>query len=229
MKQILLVDDEPNLLKALKLSLEQEGYGVTLAADGRTALEKVEMGRFDLLILDLMLPEIDGLTVCREIRKRWKMPIVMLTAKDSDLDKILGLEIGADDYVTKPFNTRELLARIRAVLRRVDDWSRPDAPQMLRVGNLVLTPAYRRAELDGRPLPLTPREYDLLETMVGHPGMVYTRQQLLDLVWGYDFGGDDRTVDVHIRRLREKVEANPSEPVYLRTKRGVGYFVGAPG
>lgn len=228
MKQILLVDDEPNLLKALKMSLEQEGYAVSLAADGRTALEKVRAGRFDLIILDVMLPEIDGLDVCREIRKQWKTPIVMLTAKDSDIDKILGLELGADDYVTKPFNTRELLARMRAVLRRIEAWSRPDAPQTLVVGNLVLTPSYRKAELGGHSLQLTPREYDLLETLARHPGMVYTRQQLLDLVWGYDFGGDDRTVDVHVRRLREKLESDPSEPEYLRTRRGVGYYLGAP-
>lgn len=185
-------------------------------------------GPFDLVILDIMLPEMDGLTVCREIRKHSRLPIVMLTAKDTDVDKILGLELGADDYVTKPFNTRELIARIRAVLRRIEEWSKPDAPQQLVVGDLVLIPARRRAELNGKHLELTPTEYDLLETMAGHPGMVFSRQHLLDLVWGYDFEGEDRTVDVHVRRLREKLEADPSNPQYLRTSRGAGYYVEAP-
>lgn len=228
LKHILVVDDEPSLRKALKLSLEQEGFLVSLATDGQEALKKIHTGIFDLVILDLMLPEVDGLTVCREIRKTMKTPIVMLTAKDSDIDKILGLEIGADDYVTKPFSTRELIARIRAVLRRVDAWNHPDAPEHFTVGDLVLYPQQRRAVVSGRNLRLTPREYDLLETLSSHPGIIYTRKQLLDLVWGYDFDGDDRTVDVHVRRLREKLEENPSEPQYLRTRWGVGYYVEAP-
>lgn len=228
LKRILLVDDAANLVKALKLSLEQEGFCVSVASDGRTALEKALREPYDLAILDIMLPEVDGLMVCREIRKQSRLPIVMLTAKDTDVDKILGLELGADDYVTKPFNTRELIARIRAVLRRIEEWSKPDAPQQIAVGDLVLTPAHRRAELNGRHLELTPREYDLLETMARHPGRVFSRQQLLDLVWGYDFEGEDRTVDVHVRRLREKLEPVPSNPQYLRTSRGAGYYVEAP-
>lgn len=228
MKRILLVDDAANLVKALRLSLEQEGFEVSVAADGRTALAKALKEPFDLAILDIMLPELDGLSACREIRKVSRLPIVMLTAKDTDLDKILGLEIGADDYVTKPFNTRELIARIRAVLRRIEEWSRPDAPQRLVVGDLVLTPSHRRAELEGKPLELTPREYDLLEAMARRPGMVFSRQQLLDLVWGYDFDGEDRTVDVHVRRLREKLEPVSARPQYLRTSRGAGYYLEAP-
>lgn len=228
MKRILLVDDAANLVKALKLSLEQESFQVSVASDGRTALEKALKERFDLVILDIMLPELDGLTVCREIRRHSRLPIVMLTAKDTDVDKILGLELGADDYVTKPFNTRELIARIRAVLRRIEEWSRPDAPQQIVVGELVLTPSHRRADLEGRQLELTPREYDLLEAMARHPGMIFSRQRLLDQVWGYDFDGEDRTVDVHVRRLREKLEPMPSNPRYLRTSRGAGYYVVAP-
>lgn len=228
LKRILLVDDATNLAKALKLNLEQEGFSVSVAFDGRTALEKALKESFDLAILDIMLPEMDGLTVCREIRKRSRLPIVMLTAKDGDVDKILGLELGADDYVTKPFNTRELIARIRAVLRRIEEWSKSDAPQQIVVGQLVLTPGQRRAELNGKRLELTPREYDLLETLARRPGTVFSRQQLLDLVWGYEFDGEDRTVDVHVRRLREKLEPIPSTPQYLRTSRGAGYYVEEP-
>lgn len=228
MKRILLVDDAANLVKALRLSLEQEGFQVSVAYDGRTALTKALHEEYDLAILDLMLPELDGLSVCRAIRQESRLPIVMLTAKDTALDKILGLEIGADDYVTKPFNTRELIARIRAVLRRAEEWSMPGAPQRLTVGDLVLFPGRRRAELKGDPLELTPREYDLLETMARRPGMVFSRQQLLDLVWGYDFDGEDRTVDVHVRRLREKLEPVSARPQYLRTSRGAGYYLEAP-
>lgn len=226
-KHILVVDDEPGLVKGLRLSLEQEGFLVSTAADGRTALEKVRGGDFDLIVLDLMLPEVDGLTVCREVRKHRNTPIVMLTARADDVDKILGLELGADDYLTKPFNTRELIARIRAVLRRVEMQAAPDAAERLAVGDLVLHLPRRRAEVAGRDLDLTVREYDLLEMLARHPGVVYTRQQLLDLVWGYDFTGDDRTVDVHVRRLREKLEPDPTRPRYLRTRWGVGYYLEA--
>lgn len=228
MKHILIVDDEPTMLKALRISLEQEGFQVTLATDGREALDKVAIATFDLIVLDLMMPRVDGLTVCREVRKHSKVPIIMLTAKDEDIDKILGLEVGADDYVTKPFNTRELLARIKAVFRRIEDWSRPEGPKEIRAGRLVLLPLQRQAELDGRFLALKPREYDLLELMASQPRRVFTRQQLLDLVWGYDFGGDDRTVDVHVRRIREKIEADPSDPRILMTRRGVGYCLEVP-
>lgn len=225
MKHILVVDDEPALVKGLRLSLEQEGFLVSTAADGREALEKVTAGRFDLIVLDLMLPGVDGLTVCREVRKQAQTPIIMLTAKADDLDKILGLEMGADDYLTKPFNTRELLARIRAVLRRMEAQRTADDGQRIQIGSLLIRLPQRRVERDGQPLDLTAREYDLLELLAKHPGVVYTRQQLLDLVWGYDFAGDERTVDVHVRRLREKLEPDPSKPTYLLTKWGVGYYL----
>lgn len=224
-QHILLVDDEPGLVKGLRLSFEQEGFLVSTAADGQEALDKVKAGSFDLIILDLMLPKVDGLSICREIRKQDSTPIIMLTAKADEVDKILGLELGADDYLTKPFHTRELIARSRALLRRVEMHSRPADSHRLQIGELTVRPPQRRAELHGRPIDLTAREYDLLALLARHPGVVYTRQQLLDLVWGYDFTGDDRTVDVHVRRLREKLEADPSRPRYLRTKWGVGYYL----
>lgn len=225
MPHILVVDDEPSLVKGLRLSLEQEGFQVTTATDGREALTKFKAGAFDLIVLDLMLPEVDGLAVCRQIRQTDMTPIIMLTAKADDFDKVLGLELGADDYLTKPFNTRELLARIRAILRRADRPTREEQSSRAKVGDLLLFLPQRRAEVAGRPLDLTAREYDLLELLAKHPGVVYTRQQLLDLVWGYEFAGDDRTVDVHVRRIREKLEETPSKPRYLRTKWGVGYFL----
>jgi two-component system, OmpR family, response regulator VicR len=225
MPHILIVDDEPGLVKGLRLSLEQEGFAVTTAADGREGLEKFRAGAFDLIVLDLMLPVVDGLTVCRQVRQAGMTPIIMLTAKADDIDKVLGLELGADDYLTKPFNTRELIARIRAILRRAEAPTREEQASRAKVGDLVLFLPQRRAEVGGRSLDLTAREYDLLELLVRHPGVVYTRQQLLDLVWGYDFAGDDRTVDVHVRRLREKLEEVPAKPRYLRTKWGVGYFL----
>ncbi|HWI62963.1 MAG TPA: response regulator transcription factor [Symbiobacteriaceae bacterium] len=227
MKHLLVVDDAPGLVKGLKLSLEQEGYLVSTAADGREALAKIRAGSFDAILLDLMLPEMDGLTVCREVRKTSGVPIIMLTAKSDDLDKILGLELGADDYVTKPFNTKELIARIRALFRRIEALQQPGARGQIKLGDLVIFPEQRRAEVAGRSLELTAREFALLETMATHAGTVYTRQQLLDLVWGYDLSVDERTVDVHMRRLREKVEADPSQPRYLKTMRGVGYFLEA--
>lgn len=225
MPHILVVDDEPSLVKGLRLSLEQEGFQVTTAGDGREALAKFKAGAFDLVVLDLMLPEIDGLAVCRQIRQTEMTPIIMLTAKADDFDKILGLELGADDYLTKPFNTRELIARIRAILRRAERPTREEQSSRVKVGDLLLFLPQRRAEVAGRPLDLTAREYDLLELLAKHPGVVYTRQQLLDLVWGYEFAGDDRTVDVHVRRIREKLEETPAKPRYLRTKWGVGYFL----
>lgn len=227
MRHLLVVDDAPGVVKGLKLSLEQEGYLVSTAADGREALAKIQAGSFDAILLDLMLPEVDGLTVCREVRKRSAVPIIMLTAKTDDMDKILGLELGADDYVTKPFNTKELIARIRALFRRIDALHQPGPGERISVEDLVIHVPQRRAELAGRSLDLTAREFDLLLTMASHPGVVYTRQQLLDLVWGYDFQGDERTVDVHMRRLREKVEPDPGSPRYVKTMRGAGYFVEA--
>jgi len=227
MRHLLVVDDAPGVVKGLRLSLEQEGYLVSTAADGREALNKIQASSFDAILLDIMLPEVDGLTVCREVRKRSAVPIIMLTAKGDDLDKILGLEIGADDYVAKPFNTKELIARIRALFRRIEALQQPGPGEQIAVADLVINVPQRRAELAGNPLDLTPREFDLLVTMASHPGVVYTRQQLLDLVWGYDFVGDERTVDVHMRRLREKVEADPGDPRYVRTKRGIGYYLEA--
>ncbi|HEY8347844.1 MAG TPA: response regulator transcription factor [Symbiobacteriaceae bacterium] len=227
MEHILMVEDEPGVVKGLRLSLEQAGFRVSTAADGRTALQMIRDGHYDLILLDLMLPEVDGLTLCREIRKRGDTPIIMVTARSEDVDKILGLEMGADDYITKPFNTRELIARCRAVLRRARQGGTGPEGQVIRAGDLVIDPARRRAALAGRHLELTAREFDLLTLLARHPGVVYTRQQLLDLVWGYDFVGDERTVDVHIRRLREKVEPDPSHPRYIRTKWGVGYYLEA--
>ncbi|MGE5675711.1 MAG: response regulator [Mycobacterium leprae] len=225
MKHVLIVDDAPGLVKGLKHSLEQEGYQVSTAADGLTALEKARSGNFDAILLDLMLPELDGLTVCREVRRHSSVPIVMLTAKSDDLDKILGLEIGADDYITKPFNTKELIARLRALFRRIDALQHPEEEESIHVGQLTVHPLSHRVEAAGRPVLLTAREFDLLETMARHPGVIYTRQQLLDLVWGYDFAGDDRTVDAFVRRLREKVEPDPAEPQFIKTMRGVGYYL----
>lgn len=227
MKHVLIVDDAPGLVKGLTHSLEQAGYQVSSAADGLSALEKIRTGSFDAILLDLMLPEMDGLTVCREVRQRSSVPIIMLTAKSDDIDKILGLELGADDYITKPFNTKELIARIRALFRRVDALRRPEEEETVRVGGLVVHRLSHRIEVAGRSVTLTAREFDLLETMASHPGMVYTRQQLLDLVWGYEFVGDDRTVDAFVRRLREKVEPEPAEPQFIKTMRGVGYYLEA--
>ncbi|HLN63566.1 MAG TPA: response regulator transcription factor [Symbiobacteriaceae bacterium] len=227
MKHVLIVDDAPGLVKGLKYSLEKEGYQVSTAADGRSALAQIRSGHFDAILLDLMLPEIDGLTVCRDVRRHSSVPILMLTARSDDMDKILGLEIGADDYITKPFNTQELIARLRALFRRIDALKRPENEETIRIGQLAVHRLSRRVEVAGRPVALTAREFSLLETMAAHPGVIYTRQQLLDLVWGYDFEGDDRTVDAFVRRLREKVESDPSDPRFIRTMRGVGYYLEA--
>lgn len=225
MKHLLIVDDAPGLVKGLKHSLEREGYEVSTAADGRIALETIRTGRFDAILLDLMLPEVDGMTVCREVRRHSSVPIIMLTARSDDLDKILGLEIGADDYITKPFNTRELIARLRALFRRIEALHDPEEADTVRIGDLAIHHHARRVEVAGHPVSLTAREFALLETLAAHPGMVYTRQQLLDLVWGYDFAGDDRTVDALVRRLREKVEPNPPDPQRIKTMRGIGYYL----
>lgn len=226
MKHVLIVDDAPGLVKGLKHSLQQEGFQVSTAADGLQALEKIRTGNFDAILLDLMLPEVDGLTVCREVRRRSNVPIIMLTAKSDDLDKILGLEIGADDYITKPFNTKELIARLRALFRRIDALRHPDEEEeTIRIGDLAVHRLSHRVEAGGRSIVLTAREFSLLETMAAHPGVIYTRQQLLDLVWGYDFAGDDRTVDAFVRRLREKLELDPADPRYIKTLRGVGYYL----
>lgn len=224
MATVLVVDDERLLVKGLKRSLEQEWFTVLEAFDGEQGLALFRDRSPELVVLDLMLPVMDGLTVCREIRRHSDTPIIMLTARGEDVDKIVGLELGADDYVTKPFNTRELVARIRAVLRRFQ--AHPAQPEegMIRAGRLEIDGLRRKVAVAGEQVDLTAREFDLLYLLAGHPGRVYTRENLLELVWGSSYYSDLRTVDVHIRRLREKVEANPGRPELVLTKWGVGYY-----
>ena len=225
--RVLLVDDEPSLLKGLSRTLTREGYKVVTAADGKSALQSFAEGGFDLVVLDLMLPEVDGLTVCQKIRASSDVPIIMLTAKGEDVDKIVGLELGADDYVTKPFNTRELLARIRAVLRRGGDRDKPkaEAGNSLEVGPLVIDVDGRRVFKHASEVQLTAREFELLLCLARNPHRVFTRDQLLEVVWGYEYLGDSRAVDVQVSRLRQKLEDDPENPALLRTKWGVGYYL----
>jgi DNA-binding response OmpR family regulator len=220
MTRILVVDDEATIRDTLQLNLEKEGYDVATASDGAEALEMARAADFDLIILDLMLPELDGLTVCRVIRREQDTPIIMLTARTGEIDKIVGLESGADDYVVKPFSLGELLARVRAVLRRAPTETRRD---ILEAGNLRLDLIARRATLGGDEIVLTPKEFDLLAELVRNQGAVLSRDLVLTRVWGYDYLGDSRTVDVHIRWLREKIEEDPSNPQRIQTVRGVGY------
>ena len=223
--RILVVDDERLLVKGIKFNLENEGYQVDVAFDGLSALEMANSASYDLLILDLMMPGKNGLEVCMDIRQRSTVPIIILTAKGDDTDKLLGFEYGADDYITKPFNILELKARVRALLRRSSMQS-PGGQKQSRLvcGSLELDTERRSAFRDGTEIELTAREYDLLEMLMQNPGKVYSRESLLDLVWGYDYQGDIRTVDVHIRRLREKIEADPAKPAFIFTKWGVGYY-----
>ncbi|CAI2605180.1 Two component transcriptional regulator, winged helix family [Apilactobacillus apinorum] len=229
MAKILVVDDEKPITDIEKFNLEKEGYDVVVAYDGEEALQKVEEESPDLIILDLMLPKVDGLEVAREVRKTRDMPIIMVTAKDSELDKVLGLELGADDYVTKPFSNRELVARVKANLRRqssndngqVQDGENKD----IKIGDLVIHPEAYTVTKRGENIELTHREFELLHYLAQHIGQVMTREHLLQTVWGYDYFGDVRTVDVTVRRLREKVEDNPSHPLWLITRRGVGYYL----
>jgi len=222
--KILIVDDEPLFVKGLKHSLEHEGYTVECAYDGEEGLKQLNKGGIDLVILDVMLPKKDGFSVCREIRSYSNVPIIMLTAKGEDIDKIIGIEIGADDYLTKPFNTRELLARIKALLRRARmDYDR-DKGDVLDLGELKLDLKSRRVFLKEKEIDLTTKEFDILYILAKSPGRVYSRENLLELIWGYDFYGDERTVDVHIRRIREKLEENPGHPHWILTKWGVGYY-----
>lgn len=220
--KILVVDDEQLFVKGLVRSLNNEGYQTVPAYDGRAARECFNTGDFDLIILDIMLPETDGLTLCREFRSASEVPIIMLTARGEDIDKIIGLEMGADDYLAKPFNLRELLARIKAVLRR-SGHDKSGRKQLVR-GDLVIDTARRKVTVNDREIDLTAKEFDLLLHLASSPGRVYTRGLLLEQVWGYDFIGEDRTVDVHIRRLREKVEKDSGRPRYILTKWGVGYY-----
>ncbi|WP_395319739.1 response regulator YycF [Fructilactobacillus frigidiflavus] len=229
MSKILVVDDEKPITDIEKFSLEKEGYEVEVAYDGEDALKKVEEATPDLIILDLMLPKIDGLEVAKEVRKTHNMPIIMVTAKDSELDKVLGLEIGADDYVTKPFSNRELVARVKANLRRQtvasENSSEDDEKKEITFGDLTIHPESYSVTKNGSTVDLTHREFELIHYLAKHAGQVMTREHLLQTVWGYDYFGDVRTVDVTVRRLREKIEDDPSHPVWLVTRRGVGYYV----
>ena len=227
-KRILLVDDEPLILKGLKYTLEQEGYETDSAMDGEEALAKFESNAFDLILLDVMLPKLDGIAVCQRIREHSDIPIIMLTAKGEDMDKILGLEYGADDYITKPFNILEVKARIKAIMRRTQTKAAQEQKEkVVQAGDLVMDCDARRVSIKGKDINLTAKEFDVLELLVLNPNKVYSRENLLNLVWGYDYPGDVRTVDVHIRRLREKIEENPSDPKYVHTKWGVGYYFAA--
>ena len=224
-KRILLVDDEPTMLKGLKYSLEQDGYEILTAQDGEEALSVFSENDVDLVLLDVMLPKMDGIQVCQRIREQSNVPIIMLTAKGEDMDKILGLEYGADDYITKPFNILEVKARIKAIMRRTSArGAQEPRGRVVEVGDLVLDCDARRVQVSGKEVNLTAKEFDVLELLVLNPNKVYSRENLLNLVWGYEYPGDVRTVDVHIRRLREKIEENPSDPKYVHTKWGVGYF-----
>jgi two-component system, OmpR family, response regulator VicR len=231
-KRILVVDDEKPIADILQFNLKKEGYEVVCAYDGVEALQKVEELVPDLILLDIMLPQKDGIEVCREVRKKYDMPIIMLTAKDSEIDKVLGLELGADDYVTKPFSTRELLARVKANLRRhqqnasVSDENN-DTGEIV-IGSLVIHPDAYIVSKRGEKIELTHREFELLHYLAKHIGQVMTREHLLQTVWGYDYYGDVRTVDVTVRRLREKIEDNPSHPTWIVTRRGVGYYLRNP-
>lgn len=224
-KKVLVVDDEKLIVKGIRFSLEQDGMEVTCAYDGEEALRLAQENKFDMILLDIMLPKMDGFEVCQAIREFSNMPIVMLTAKGDDMDKILGLEYGADDYITKPFNILEVKARIKAIMRRTAaSEPKEENSKVIESGDLKLDCESRRLFVQGREINLTAKEFDLLELLVMNPNKVYSRENLLNLVWGYEYPGDVRTVDVHVRRLREKIEPNPSEPKYVYTKWGVGYF-----
>ncbi len=223
--KVLVVDDEKLIVKGIKFSLEQDGMEVTAAYDGREAVELALNNDYDIILLDVMLPELNGFEVCQMIREKSDVPIIMLTAKGEDMDKILGLEYGADDYVTKPFNILEVKARIKAIIRRTKNRQQEAARESsISAGDMKIELDSRRVFIAGREVNLTAKEFDLLELLITNPNKVFNRENLLDLVWGTDYPGDVRTVDVHVRRLREKIEANPSEPKYIHTKWGVGYF-----
>ena len=221
--KILVVDDEKIIVKGLKYNLEQEGYQVECAFDGEEAVKMARQSDIDLILLDVMLPKMDGLTVCRTVRTFSDVPIIMLTARSEDIDKILGLEYGADDYITKPFNIREVTSRIKAILRRTHPTS-SRSRDVLVSGDIKLDYNLRRVTVKDKVIELTGKEFDLLDLFLKNPGKVYTREGLLDIAWGVEYPGDERTVDVHIRRLREKIEENPAEPLYIKTKWGVGYY-----
>ena len=221
-KKVLVVDDEKLIVKGIRFSLEQEGMLVDCAYDGQEALDKIKENTYDVILLDVMLPKFSGYEVCQQVRGFSDVPIIMVTAKDDDMDKIMGLEYGADDYITKPFNILEVKARIKAIMRRSS--KKEEDTKEVTYGSLTLDCNSRRVYVEGKEVNLTAKEFDVLELLVFHPNKVYDRDALLDLVWGRDYPGDARTVDVHIRRLREKIEKNPSEPKYVHTKWGVGYY-----
>ena len=224
-RKVLVVDDEKLIVKGIRFSLEQDNYEVTCAYDGEEALERAKETEFDIILLDLMLPKMSGLEVCQQIREFSNVPIIMLTAKGEDMDKILGLEYGADDYITKPFNILEVKARIKAILRRSKNRAEDtEKSKTVEINGLKMDSESRRVFVNGREINLTAKEFDVLELLVFNPNKVYSRENLLNIVWGYEYPGDVRTVDVHIRRLREKIEENPSEPKYVHTKWGVGYY-----
>ena len=220
-KRILIVDDEPAIIKGLSFSLKQDGYEIDSAADGEEAVEKFNSNPYDLIILDVMLPRLNGLEVLERIREQSRIPVIMLTAKGEDMDKILGLDYGADDYITKPFNILELKARIKAVFRRLNG---ANNEQVIRFKDMTINLSSRSVTIGDKDVNLTAKEFDLLQLFASHPGKVYSRESLLEIVWKYDYLGDLRTVDVHIRRLREKIEENPSQPNFIFTKWGVGYY-----
>ena len=224
-RRVLVVDDEKLIVKGIRFSLEQDGMEVDAAYDGEEALRLIRENTYELILLDVMLPKLDGFEVCQQVREFSDVPIVMLTAKGDDMDKILGLEYGADDYITKPFNILEVKARIKAIMRRTGESGGVRmSGKMIVKGDMTIDCESRRVVIEGREVNLTAKEFDLIELLATNPNKVYSRENLLNIVWGYEYPGDARTVDVHIRRLREKVEKNPSDPRYVHTKWGVGYY-----
>jgi DNA-binding response OmpR family regulator len=224
-KKVLVVDDEKLIVKGIRFSLEQDGMEVDCAYDGEEALAMAKANVYDMMLLDIMLPKMNGFEVCQAVREFSDVPIIMLTAKGDDMDKILGLEYGADDYITKPFNILEVKARIKAIMRRTTiKAASTESPAVIESGDLKLDCDGRQLYVQGNAVNVTAKEFDLLELLVKHPNKVYSREQLLSLVWGQDYPGDERTVDVHVRRLREKIEPNASDPKYVHTKWGVGYY-----
>lgn len=222
--KILVVDDEKVIVKGIKFNLENEGYQVETGSDGEEAVELARNGNFDLIILDLMMPKLDGIQACQRIREFSMVPIIMLTARSEDADKLIGFESGADDYVTKPFNIMELKARIRALIRRSSVTNSGESGKRLTAGHIAIDTERRTAMKDSEYVNLTLKEFDLIELLMRNPGRVYSRENLLNIVWGYEFSGEIRTVDVHIRRLRDKLEINSAEPEHIMTKWGVGYY-----
>lgn len=222
--KILVVDDEKLLVKGIKFNLENDGYEVAVAYDGEEAVELAKSGDFDLIILDIMMPKMTGLEACMQIREFSNVPIIMLTAKGEDMDKLIGFEQGTDDYLTKPFNILELKARIRALLRRSTPAETKEECTRITCGDITLDTSERNAYKNGKAVELTAREFDLMELLMKNPGHIYSRENLLDIIWGYEYQGEIRTVDVHVRRLREKLERVPAQPEYIMTKWGVGYY-----